>query len=272
MSRSCSALCVWVVALPVCGWEVSQRSAKQTSTPCLTLGSFIIQQREINVFRDLGVIFWTSALGWDELSSPLAGWEWSTKSSGIEVSTVDSYILTNESKPIFLYLPRLSAPSESALVGSFGVPPQGGTGHRYGRCPSSRQPCRALMENGPFLPIRTGQGRWETLPWLPTAPCSGQQVTLWDRQFLKSCQGHISRHKGWTSIILVSHLNSFLANEKTAVTSILSPRILVSSFFCFLGYRYQLCPWLPLRLRHTAFLVQPVLCQSLLFFRSTAHL
>lgn len=36
--------------------------AKQTSTPCLTLGSFWIQGTEINVFRGLDFIFWMSML------------------------------------------------------------------------------------------------------------------------------------------------------------------------------------------------------------------
>lgn len=45
------------------------------------------------------------------------------KSSDIGVYTINTYILTSESKPIFLYLPRLSAPSGNALVGTLRVLP-----------------------------------------------------------------------------------------------------------------------------------------------------
>lgn len=207
-------------------------------------------------------------LGWDESCSPLARWERNTKSFGTEVCIVNSYVLTNESKPIFLYLPlelwaMLWSPTTRTTRRDW---------TQIWEVPIFQAALLSSQGNDPFLPIGTGQGSGETLPWLPTNPCSGQQVTLSDRRFLMSCQGHISQHKGWALIVLVSSLNIFLANEKIAVASILSPLILVSSFFCFLGYCYQLCPWLPLCLRRKAFLVQPVLCQSLLFFRSTAHL
>lgn len=143
---------------PVSGWEVSQKSAKQTSTPHLFLGSFLIQWREINVFSLDFIIFWMSMLGWDESCSLLAGREWSMKGSDIGVYIVNIYILTNESKPILLHLPRFSAPSGNTLVGSLRVLPQGGSWHRDGRCPSYGQPRCALMERGTFLPIKTGQG------------------------------------------------------------------------------------------------------------------
>lgn len=55
---------------PVCGWEVPQRSAKQTSKPSLTLSSFCIQWREINLFRHLDFMFWMP--GWDKSCSSLA--------------------------------------------------------------------------------------------------------------------------------------------------------------------------------------------------------
>lgn len=175
-----------------------------------------------------------------------------------DVYTVNTYILTNESKPIFLCLPRLSTPPENALVGSLRVLPRGGTWYRHSRFPSPRQPHWALVERRPFLPTKIGQGSSETPPWLPPAPCTEQQVTPedspWHPDILTSWQdGQLSSHNGWAFIILVSGLNYFLANEKVTVAYILSLLIIVSSFFCLLGHRYQLCPPFPLHLWHKAF-------------------
>lgn len=49
------------------------------------------------------------------------------KGSDIGVYIVNIYILTNESKPILLHLPRFSAPSGNTLVGSLRFLPQGGS-------------------------------------------------------------------------------------------------------------------------------------------------
>lgn len=114
-------------------------------------------------------------LGWHESCSSLAKWEQGVKCSDIGVYTINTYVLTNESKSIFLYLHRLCAPSGNVLMGTLRVLPQQGTWHRYGRYSSSWQPCWPFVEREAFLHIKTQQGNPETPPCLP---CSGQQVTL----------------------------------------------------------------------------------------------
>lgn len=81
-------------------------------------------------------------------------------------------------QPALLYPPTLSAPAGNALVGSPREPPYGGALYRFWR--SSSQPRWTLVERGPFLPIKTGQGNPETVPWLPSASSLGQQETLED--------------------------------------------------------------------------------------------